>query len=120
MVTLRLMPNRFGLGLHPVNRVKNRHRPVQYPQGPFHLGEKIHMTRGINDVNLVIPPPGSSGGALDSYSPRLFLFHPVHDSFAIVHLADAMALARVVKDPFGSSSFSRVDMGHDADIPHRM
>jgi hypothetical protein len=101
-----------------VHRVKNRDGPVQYTQGTLYLCGKINMTRSVNNIDLVVSPISCSRRALYRYSPFLFLFHPVHDRFTVIHLANAVALSGVKENTFSSSGFTGINMRHYADIPH--
>ena len=47
----------------------------------------------------------------------LLLLHPVHRRRTLVHLANLVRDARVIKDTFGGGSLTGIDVGHDADIP---
>jgi hypothetical protein len=127
MVMLGLPPHRFRLGFHTPNRIKYRHRPVKHPEGSFNLRGKINVPRSIDDVDLVLEffgavrgpvPVGGSGGALDGYAPFLFLFHPVHNRFAVVNFAYPVTLAGIKENSFCGSGLTGINVGHNADIPH--
>jgi hypothetical protein len=75
------------------------------------------MPGGIDDIDLMVLPETGGGSRRDGDSSILFLLHPVHRGFSIVHFPNAMALAGVVEDTLGSSSLSGIDVGHDANIP---
>ena len=45
------------------------------------------MPGSVNDIDLMVTPPGGRRRALDGDSPFLFLGHPVHGRFAVVYLA---------------------------------
>ena len=76
------------------------------------------MAGGIDDVVLVavvMPIPvygGSCGG--DGDTSLLLLDHPIHSSATLVGFAQLVVLARIEQDALGSSSFTCVDVGHDA------
>ncbi len=74
------------------------------------------MAGGVDDVDLVVAPEAGGGGGGDGDAALLFLLHPVHGGLPVIDLADAVALACIKEDPFDGGGFTRVDMGHNADI----
>ena len=61
-------------------------------------------------------PESSRRGGRDRDAALLLLLHPVHRRGAFVHLADFVALARVVEDALGHGRLPGIDVGHDADV----
>jgi hypothetical protein len=118
MIPRGLAPHGFGLAFHPVHRVKNRNGAVKHAQRTLDFRSKINMTRSVNNVNLTAFPVSGSRRALDCNSAFLLLFHPVHNSFAVIDFAYTVAFSGVKENPLGSGSFSGVNMSHDADITH--
>jgi hypothetical protein len=49
----------------------------------------------------------------------LLLRHPVHDSGALMNLADFVRFASVKKNSFGRRRFTGVDVGHNADVTNK-
>ena len=116
IVGIRLPPHRFRLRLHPGHGVQHHNAAVQHPQAAFHLGGKVHMTRRVNDIDLMVVPGGGGGGGGNRNAPFLLLGHPVHRRGAFVnaaHLADA---ARQVKRPLGYGSLAGVNVGNKPDV----
>src|SRR5436309_16000514 len=68
----------------------------------------------IDSVSL---PETGRRGAGDRDAPLLLLLHPVHRRRALVHLADFVRDARVIKDTFRGGGLTGIDVRHDADIP---
>ena len=76
------------------------------------------MPRGVDDVDLVVPPVAGGGRRGDGDPALLLLLHPVHGCFAVVHLADPVGFSRVEKDPLGRRGFARVDVRDDPDVAY--
>ena len=55
----------LGLGLHTLDRTDNKDRRVQCPQRAFHLGGKIDVTGGVDQVHLYALPIERDAGSLD-------------------------------------------------------
>jgi len=117
-VLVRLMPYRLGLRLHAADGAEDNHHPIEHAQRPFHLDREIDVARGIDDVNLVAAPHAGRGRRRDRDPAFLLLGHPVHDGLAVVDLAQFIRFARIEEDPLGHRRLARVDVGHDADVPH--
>ena len=119
-VALRLTPNSLGLRLNAGNGVEHGYGAVENAQGALNLGGEVHVARGVDNleaVGLVVLLPeagGSSSG--DGHAALLLLHHPVHRRGAIMHLADLVGLASVVKDSLGSGRLTGIDVGHDAEV----
>jgi len=59
MVPVRLPPDGFGLRLDPARGAKHNDRPVQDLQRPLDFHGKIHVSRGIDNINfLPLPETG--------------------------------------------------------------
>src|SRR4030042_2451466 len=67
-------------------------------------------------MNGVPLPFDCCDGRGDGNSPFLFLLHPIHGGRPVIHLSHAVGLLGVKKDPFRDGGFSRIDVGHEADI----
>ena len=115
-VLVRLVPDGFGLGLHPAHRVEDPDGPVQHPQGPFHLDGEIHVARGVDDVDDAALPLAGSDRRGDGDAPFLLLGHPVHDRGAVVDLAHLVGAAGVIEDALREGGLPRVDVGNDAEV----
>ena len=115
-IGIGLPPHRFRLGLHPGHGVQYHNAAVQHPQAALHLGGKIHMARGVNDVDPVVVPLGGGGGGGNGNAPFPFLGHPVHGRSSLVHSADLMDPAGQKQRPFRNGGFAGVDVGDEPDI----
>jgi hypothetical protein len=76
------------------------------------------MAGGIYDIDLMIFPVSRRRRALNGNSPLLLLLHPVHNRFAVVNFAYAVAFAGIKEDTFGGGCLTGVYVGHNTDIPH--
>ena len=54
----------------------------------------------------------------DGNASLLFLFHPVHGGFTIIHLADFIRNPGIVENPFCGGGLACVNMGNDPDVAH--
>jgi len=117
-VLLGLPPYGLCLGLNPANCAEHGDSAIKHPQGPFNLRGKIHVTGCINNVYLILSPPGSGCRTLDGNTPFLFLGHPVHGCFAVIYFTNTVYFLGIKQYPFGSRGLSRVDVGHNTDVSH--
>ena len=115
-VLVGLPPHRFRLRLDTADSAENTDRTVENPQRTLHLGGKIDVTRGVDNINLMIFPVAGGGCRGDRNAPFLFLFHPVHGRLTVVHFSDFVAFSRVVENSFRCGCFARIDMGDNSDI----
>ena len=115
-VAIGLSPYRLGLRFDASDRIEDRDRAVQHPQGALHLGGEVNVPRSIDDVYPMVVPEagGSSRGDCDASLP--LLHHPVHGRCAFVNLAELVVDAGVVQDALGGRRLTRIDVRHDADI----
>src|SRR3990167_5688692 len=61
VVSICLPPDSLGLRLNPVYPVKQNHSSIQNLERPFYFNGKIHVSRGINDIDAaVLPETGSA------------------------------------------------------------
>ena len=110
-VPIRLPPDHLGLRLHAVHGAEDRHGPVQDAQAALHLDGEIDVTRGVDDVDGVLPPAGGDGSGGDGDPALPLLGHPVVD------LSHPVNGAGVKQNPLGDGRLSRVDVGNDPDVP---
>ena len=107
-----------GLGLHALGGVHQQQHPFAGGQGPGDLIGKIHVARGVDQVQLVFLPVlggiGQGDGlALDGDAPLPFDVHGVEDlvaELAVLHHAGPL------DQPVGQGRFAVVDMGDDAEV----
>ncbi len=51
-----LAPHRFGLGLHPAHGTEHHDPAVQNPKAPFDFHREVHVSWGVDDVDLATFP----------------------------------------------------------------
>src|SRR5579864_7282354 len=116
-VLIGLAPDFFRLRLHAVDGVKHSNRTVEYPQRTFDLRGKIHVPRGIDNIDPNVAPEARGRSGSNGDAALLLLLHPVHGGCAFVDLSDAVRLSRVEKDALRRSGLTGIDVGHNADVP---
>ena len=116
-VLVGLAPDFFRLRLHPVHRVKHRHRAIEHAQRALHFRREIHVAGRINNVDANVAPGAGRRRGRNRNAALLLLLHPVHRRSAFVHLSDAVRLSRIKQDALRRSGLSGIDVGHDADVP---
>ena len=116
LIHIGLSPDGFGLRFHAALGAENGDRAVQNTERTLDLNGKVHVTGCIDNVDAgVVPEAGGCGGG-NGDAALLFLFHPVHGSGAVVHLAELVRLARIIQDTLRRRGFAGVDVRHDADV----
>ena len=120
VVFVGLTPNGLRLGLHTAYGTERGDSAVQHAERTLHLDRKIDVSRGIDQVDLilvalVLPESGRSGRS-DRNTALLLLHHPVHRGATFVHLADLVRFTRVEKNSFRGGRFTGIDVSHDTDI----
>ena len=104
------------MGLHAFNGADHHHCRVQRPQGTLHLGGKIHVAGGVNEVDGRIPPVKADAGGLDGNTPALLYGQIIGVGRALVHTADATDGPGMHQQLLGKGRLARVHVGKDADV----
>src|SRR6185369_1064924 len=111
----------FRLRLYARDTVEYGNRAVEHTERPLHFHREVNVARSINDIDAMIDtvsfPETRRRSAGNGDTALLFLLHPVHRRRTLVHLADLVRDACVIKDTFGGGGLTGIDVGHDADIP---
>ena len=122
-VLIHLAPHRLGLRLHPRHGAVHGDGRIQHAQATLHFDGEIDVARGIDDVDamlgeaLIHPLPEAGGcRGRDGDAAFLFLLHVVHDSRAVVNLADFVRDAGVEQNTLRRGGFPRVDMSRNTDV----
>ena len=123
IVFIALAPDSLGLRLYTADRTKNRDGSVKNAQAALHLDRKIDVSRRVDDIDAVLfevlvhslPETGCRSGR-DRNATLLLLFHPVHNSCAIVNFAHLVRYTRIKQNALGRGRLARIDVRHDADI----
>ena len=100
IITIRLTPYSFCLGLNTGHRFKHCDRAVQNTQRTFYFHCKINVSRGINQIDTVITPKARCCRRRNRDTTFLFLFHPVHRRATIVNFADFICFSCIEKNTF--------------------
>jgi hypothetical protein len=112
------------LRLDTGHAVEHRYCAVEHAQATLNFHREIDVPRRVNNIDPVIdavPLPETRGsGARNRDAAFLLLLHPVHDCRALVHLADFVRDARVIKDTFRGGGLAGIDVGHDADVSEQI
>lgn len=116
VVLVRLTPHGLGLGLDALLAVEDGDRTVEDAERTLHLDREVHVTRGVDDVDLVVVPEARRRGRRDRDAALLLLRHPVHGGCAVVDFTDLVRDARVEQDALGGRGLAGVDVRHDADV----
>ncbi len=120
VVFVGLAPHSLALGLNASDCTESSHSAVEHTQGAFHFDGEVDVSGGVDQVDfeflVVVLPESGGGGGGDCDTALLLLFHPVHGSGTVVHLADFVCQAGVEEDTLGSGGFAGIDVSHDADI----
>ena len=72
-----LAPNSFGLSFDTHLTIKDNYGTIKHAQRTLNFSGEVDVSRGINDVDLMIFPINSNSSGSDSDTTFLFLFHPV-------------------------------------------
>ena len=120
MILLRLTPNLLGLRLDAANGAIQRHRAIKNAQRTLDLCGEVDVSGSINQRKAVIAPGNASCCGLDCNATLLLLNHEVHSCRAIMHLANLIALSRIVQNTFGSGCLATINVGHDAEVAHSL
>jgi hypothetical protein len=97
VVAVREAPVGLGLRLHAGHALDDEHRAVEHAQAAVHLDVEVDVAGGVDHVDAAAVPHGGHGGGGDGDPPLALLLHVVGRGVAVMDLADAVALARVVE-----------------------
>ena len=117
-VLLGLAPHLLGLGLDAADRAVEGDRTVKNAERALHLGREVHVSGGVDQGEAVVAPLDARRGGLNRDAALLLLHHEVHRRGTVVHFADLVVLARIVKDTLRRRRLAAVDVGHDAEVTH--
>ena len=117
VIFVGLAPHGFGLRLNAGNGVEHGDRAVEHAHGTLDFDREVHVAGRVDDVDAVIVPVAGRRGGRDRDAALLLLLHEIHGGSAVVHFADLVALARVIKDALGRRRLAGVDVRGNADIP---
>src|SRR6185437_8375523 len=129
-VTVGLTPYRLALGLDAIYRGEQRDQTVQNAHRTLYLDGEVHVTRSIDDIEIILfgigsflplhrgeIPLAADGCGGDRDTPLLLLLHPVGSSRTFMHLPDFMDHSSIAQDPLRSGCFTGIDMSRNAEVP---
>src|SRR5215471_17779494 len=87
MIFLSLAPYGFRLWLNSSYSTEKSHCAIQHSQASLDFSRKVHMTRGINDINEITTPETGRSSRSDCDPSFLFLYHPIHCCGTLIHLS---------------------------------
>jgi hypothetical protein len=109
------------LGLHAGHAAEHQDRTVEDAQRALHLHREVHVSRRVDQVDVIPLPPGVGGGGGDGDAALLLELHVIHGRAGAVlplHLVDPVDAVGVEEDPLGEGGLARVDVGADPDVPN--
>ena len=114
----RLAPNRFRLRLNTHLTVKHHYCTIQHTKRALHLSRKVDVTRGIDNVNLVVLPVNRHGRGSNRNPAFLFLLHPVGLSTtrAALHEVNFMFKPGAIQNRLGSRGFTCINVRNNTNI----
>src|SRR5699024_3470131 len=120
IIFISLTPYSFRLRLHTTYSTESSNSTVQYAKRTLNFHCKVHVSRSINQVDLIfvtqIVPESSRCSRCNCNTAFLPLGHPVHRSSTIMRFTDLMGQTCVKQDTFRSSCFTSIDVSHDTDV----
>ena len=101
-----------------VRRVHQQQRPVDHPQGPFHLAAEVGVARRIDEVDLMRPVDQTRVLRPDRDALFALQVHGVHDERALGrHIAHRF---RVAKHRIDQGGLPMVNVGDDGNVPEML
>ena len=121
VVVVREAPVGLRLRLDAGDAVEHHHRAVEHAQRAVHLDGEVDVSRGVDQVDLLVAPEGGHRGALNRDAALLLLLEVVRrrrrlQILGVVDVDDRVLAPRVIQDALGRRRFAGVDVGDDADI----
>ncbi len=117
-VAVRLAPHRLALGLHTLDTGEDDDGAVEHAQAALDLGGEVDVSRGVDQVDLVLVPQKGRRRGRDRDPPLSLVDAKVHRRFTVVHLADLVGQAGVVQEALRRRRLPRVDVRDDPDVPN--
>ena len=116
LVLVALTPHRLGLRLNALVGIEHAYRAVEHAQRTLDFNREVDVAGGVDDVQPLAVPERGGRGRRDGDATLLLLLHEIHGRSAVVHFADLVALAGVIKNPLGGRGLAGVDMRHDPEV----
>src|SRR6202042_1301156 len=116
VVFVGLTPDGLGLRLNALIAVEHAYRAVEHAQATLDFGGEVDVAGRVDDVETLVLPEGRRRGRREGDAALLLLLHPVHGRSAVVHFADLMRLAGIIKDALSGRRLPSINVGHDAEV----
>ena len=130
-VLVCLTPNRFALRLHSCHPTKYRDGSVQNTKRSLHFRRKIHVSRGVDNVDAILcffesfgdsdvflhRPKTGGCRRCNRNSALPLLLHPVGHGGSLVNLTHLVNTSGVEKNALGQRCFACVDVSTNSNIP---
>ena len=116
IVLSSLTPHLLGLRLNAFLTVEDCDGAVKNTQGTLNLNGEVNVTRGVDDVDLVVIPEAGHGSGGNGDAAFLLLLHPVSSGRTVVGLAHLTVDTGVEENTLGGRRLTSIDVGHDADV----
>jgi hypothetical protein len=111
-----ITPVGLGLGLDAPRAAEDADATIEHLERAVDLDGEIHVARGVDDIQpTTLPLTGGSSGLNGDAALRLLL-HEVHGGLAVMHLTQAMDLARQLENPLGRRRLTRIHVGKNTDV----
>ena len=114
---LRQFPALFRSDLDPAGSTDHDQHAVHGPESPFDLRHEIGKARGINEIDLHIPPFHGSQGSAHRDSPLDFFRFEVRGGLPIFHLAHTADGTAAVEQCFRKGSGPCTSMPNNCHVP---
>ena len=111
---LQQLPQGLGVALDPVSGADHQDGAVQHLQSPLRLGGEVHMSRGVHQSQLQVPPAQDGLFGIDGDAPLPLQLLGVQKGVPVVHPAQAADVARQIEHGLGEGGFPGVHVGHDS------
>ena len=111
---LQQLPQGLGVALDPVSGTDHQDGAVQHLQGPLRLGGEVHVSRGVHQGQLQVPPAQDGLFGIDGDAPLPLQLLGVQKGVPVVHPAQAADVARQIEHGLGEGGLPGVHVGHDS------
>ena len=116
VVLSSLTPHLLGLRLNAFLTVEDGDGTIENTEGTLNLNGEVNVTRGVDDVDLVVVPEAGHGSGGNGDAAFLLLCHPVSGGRTVVGLAHLTVDTGVEENTLGGRRLTSIDVGHDADV----
>ena len=104
------------MGLNAAGTAEHADATIENLQRTVNLDGEVNVTRGIDDVELVLVPEAGGGSGLNGDPALCFLFHEVRRCCAFVNFTDFVDFTGELQNSFSGGGFASIDVSEDADI----